>query len=272
MNAVAEPDPQRRIRRAEAPAARLLLLEPRAAWELGSLRFSSAWLNRVPKGDGHPVLVLPGFMASDASTAPLRRRLRDWGYYAHSWRQGRNLGPTDDVRAGMIDRLDSLYRQRGAKVTLIGWSLGGIYARELARLYPEKVRGVITLGSPYRMSQQDRSSVSALADQLMGRSDVTINWVEEDSRPPLEVPATSIYSRTDGIVRWHLCIDGTGPLKENVEVLGSHTGLGFNPSVLYVIGDRLALPEGQFRPFVAPPALRRLYPRPAVWNPSHRYA
>jgi hypothetical protein len=109
--------------------------------------------------------------------------------------------------------------------------------------------------------------VSGLLDRLVGGFDpgVVETWVSEDERVPLTVPATSIYSRTDGVVRWHTCIDTQGPLKENIEVRGSHSGLGFNPAVLYVIANRLAQPEDDWRPFEAPPFLRRLFPRPAVW-------
>ena len=88
----------------------------------------------------------------------------------------------------------------------------------------------------------------------------------EDRKPPLQVPSTSIYSRTDGVARWHLCLDAESETHENVEVKGSHSGLGFNPSVIYVVCDRLAQGEDDWRRFAPPPATRQLFPRPASWR------
>src|SRR5437868_4088611 len=118
------------------------------------------------------------------------------------------------------------------------------------------------------MGLHDRSSVSLLLDRVTGGFDpgVVESWVAEDDRVPLTTPATSIYTRTDGVVRWHTCIDRDGAMKENIEVLGSHSGLVFNPAVLYVLFNRLSQPEEDWRPFEAPVLLRRLYPRPATWT------
>jgi len=251
-----------------APDRALLWLEQRALFELGALAAAAPWLRLLGRGDHHPVLVLPGFTASDASTTPLRWQLRSWGYWAHGWGLGRNLGPTPDVLTGLVERLDAVHKRHGRKVSLVGWSLGGIYARELARQFPGYVRSVITLGSPYRMSLSDRSSVSRLLDLLVGGFDRELieGWVSEEERGALTVPATSIYTRTDGIVRWHTCIDSEGPNRENIEVLGSHSGLGVNPAVLYAIANRLAQPEDDWRPFQPPVALRRFYPKPVTWS------
>jgi pimeloyl-ACP methyl ester carboxylesterase len=125
------------------PARRLLLLEGRALLELAALVPAYPVLRRAPVGDGHAVLVLPGLMASDFSTRALRRFLRDKGYQAHGWKQGRNLGPSDALIAAMVERLADVHRRSGRRVSLIGWSLGGIYARELARAMPDLVRQVI---------------------------------------------------------------------------------------------------------------------------------
>ena len=108
------------------------------------------WLAAAPRGDGHPVLVFPGLLASDLSTQPLRGFLKAHGYAAHGWKQGRNLGLRPGVEADMLDRIDELYERHGRrKVSLVGWSLGGIYARQLAKRVPDKVRCVISLGSPF---------------------------------------------------------------------------------------------------------------------------
>src|SRR5215831_17014221 len=132
------------------PNPGLLLLEGRALLELAALLPAYPFLRRAPAGDGHPVLVLPGFMASDFSTRALRRFLRDKGYRTHGWKLGRNLGPNQATIAAMVGRLRDLEQRYDRRVSLIGWSLGGIYARELARAMPELVRQVITLASPFR--------------------------------------------------------------------------------------------------------------------------
>ncbi len=251
-----------------APAPNLLWLEQRALLEFAAMPVTAPLLRRVRAGDGHPVLVLSGFTASDAATTPLRRQLRRWGYRAYGWRLGVNLGPTPDLPGKLMARLASIHDRDDRPVTLIGWSLGGIYARELARNAPGRVRSVITLAAPYRMTHADRSSLSAVMDRLGGRAapEVAANWPGEDDRPALTVPATSIYTRTDGIVRWHTCIDRAGPQRENIGVRGSHSGLAFNPAVLYAIGDRLAQPVGKWKPFDPPRLLRPLYPAPVSWT------
>jgi pimeloyl-ACP methyl ester carboxylesterase len=146
----------------------------------------------------------------------------------------------------------------------VGWSLGGIYARALARWRPGAVRQVITLGSPFRMRPGDRSNASGLFDRLNPRSQLPYPIDLDDQ--PLAVPSTAIYTRTDGIARWHLCLEAKHPLAENIEVRGSHCGLGHNPAVVLAIGDRLAQPEGSFRPFRPPWGTAALYPRPTWWR------
>jgi pimeloyl-ACP methyl ester carboxylesterase len=251
------------------PDPGLRLLEGRALLELGSLALTGPALRRLRTsrpGDGHDVLVLPGFTADDRSTGPLRRHLRAWGYHTHGWRLGRNLGPTPQVLTGLAAALDRAHGREGRRVSIIGWSLGGVYARELARRFPERVRTVITLGSPFRMRPGDRSTASLLFEPLRRRGVSELGFPSEERRPALPVPSTAIYSRTDGVVRWHTCIDAVDATHENVEVRGSHSGLGFNPAVLFVIADRLGQAEGRWRPFRPPAALRRLYPEPVSWE------
>lgn len=255
-----------------APSQWLQLAEARAWFELTAFLASSPALRLMGRGDRHPVLVLPGFTQGDRSTIPLRRAIRSQGFWTHGWRLGRNLGPTDEVLEGIHARLATLHERHGQQVSLVGWSLGGIYAREMARASPEAVRMVITLGSPFRMTLADRSAVSALVDQLSDRfrEDVLNFALREADKPPLPVPSTAIYSRTDGVVRWHLCIDEESDLHENIEVRGSHSGLGWNPATAYAVLDRLAQPEDDWRRFSAPLPLRRLYPRPASWTAEQR--
>jgi pimeloyl-ACP methyl ester carboxylesterase len=208
------------------------------------------------------VLVLPGLVADDTSTIPLRAFVGQLGYAVSGWDLGRNIGPTPRIVKSMRDRLARLAREHGARVTVIGWSLGGIYARELARELPEFVRQVITLGSPFRLTHPDQSHAYGLFERY---TDLHIDPADlpppEAERPPLPVPATAVYSKLDGIVAWQSCIDGTGPSHENVAVYSSHLGLGYNPSVMWVISDRLAQPEGEWAPFRPPGFAKLLFPR-----------
>jgi alpha/beta hydrolase fold len=233
------------------PSRTLLLLEGRAVQELGAFMLLRPWLAAAPRGDGHPVLVFPGLLASDFSTQPLRGFLKAQGYAVHGWKQGRNLGLRPGVEGEMLDRIDELYERHGQrKLSLIGWSLGGIYARELARRFPADVRQVITLGSPFR--NPSATNVSFLIQWLLsGRWVSTAAEIRERLRTPLSVPTTSIYSRSDGVVSWHSCVEEEGPLRENVEVFSSHVGMGYNPTVLFVTADRLAQPEGTWRPYTS---------------------
>ena len=229
------------------PSRDLLLLELRAIWELGAFFTMYPLLRLTPRGDGHPVLVLPGLAASDTSTRPLRAFLKDRGYRAHGWALGPNHGPRPGAEEKMQERLASLFDRYQQKVTLIGWSLGGIFAREMARRAPELVRSVITLGSPFSGAPK-ASNAWKLYERVSERSVEDWERREMMRRPP-PVPATAIFSRTDGIVAWQGCLEQEGPQSENIEVEGSHCGLGHNPAVLFAIADRLAQPQGQWRHF-----------------------
>ncbi len=201
----------------------------------------------LPRGDGHPVMVLPGMAADDFSTRPLRTLLRQLGYAVHGWRMGRNVGdpllevPLRDRLADLRERYD------GRRVSLIGWSLGGIYARELAKLEPDSVRQVITLGSPFT-GDPFASNAVALYKRLSGKlPKIEPRW--QSLREPPPVPTTSIYSRSDGIVAWPCSINATAVDVENIAVSASHCGLGHHPLALYAIADRLAQAEEQWTPF-----------------------
>ena len=168
----------------------------------------------------------------------------------------------------MRHRLAELHERHGRTVTLIGQSLGGIYARLLARESPHTVRQVITLGSPYRMVEGDRSAATGLWQQVqhLHNGDLSLMHLREQDRPPLQVPASSFYSRTDGVAPWQTCIDEVREHTENIEVRGSHVGMGVNPAIVLAILDRLSQPEDDWRPFSAPLWARSWYPRPASWH------
>lgn len=236
-----------------APSLWLAFTEPQRAWfELGSLVAASPLLLTTPRGDGHPVYVLPGFMASDQSTLVLRRFLDQRGYHSVPWGFGRNLGPRDQLFDAMLARIEQIYAEHDdRKVTLLGWSLGGIYARELARRLPQRVRQVITLGSPFgHAGGGTNAQVARLFESLNGGSRERIaREFLRDARTPPPVPSTAIFSKTDGIAHWRSCIERRGAQVDNVEIVASHIGMGFNPAVFFVIADRLAQREGDWRPF-----------------------
>jgi pimeloyl-ACP methyl ester carboxylesterase len=252
----------------EAPKWWLTVSESRAWFELGAFAAASPALRLLGRGDRHPVLVLPGFTASDRSTEPLRWFLRGQGYWTHGWRLGRNMGPTQKILTGLGHRLQELHDRHDRPVSLVGWSLGGIYARELARRHPERVRLVITMGSPFRMEPGDRSAAEAVWNVARRRFSREMGGLldPEHTKVPLAVPSTSIYTRTDGIVRWFTCLESEGERRESIEVRGSHSGLGFNPAVLTAVADRLAQREGHWQPFSPPWPLRYLYPEATTYR------
>ena len=242
------------------PPSRLLqLLEARATWEFAAGLAAWPWLNLAPRGDGHPVLVLPGLVASDGSTRLLRRFLKGRGYAVYGWGLGRNYGPRAGVEDAMLAMLDKLHAESGQRVSLIGQSLGGVYARALAVQRPDAVRSVITLGSPITGNPR-ASNAWRIYEFTSGQSSHDPQrW--ERVRQLLSMPATSIYSRSDGVVAWQTSLGREGPGAENIEVVSSHLGMGVNPSVLYAVADRLAQPEGEWQPFERSGWRMAVYPR-----------
>jgi len=207
-----------------APPGHLLrALEWRTGMEYVSARLAMRRIAGWPQGDGHPVLVLPGFLAGPTSTQFLRNVLRQLNYRVYDWGLGYNMGYRGSMKESLPARLHHIKeRAGGSRVSIIGWSAGGIYARELARALPDDVRSVITLGSPFRGNHRAQ---------------------------PLSVPTTCIYSKSDGIVAWQCCTSLPAPETENIEVRSSHLGYGHNVQTLSVIADRLAQPENSWRPF-----------------------
>jgi len=248
-------------RRYQRPNSALLMTElPRALGELTAFAHAAPFLQTLPRGDGHRVLVVPGFMGDDRSTAPLRWFLGGRGYRPMPWRLGRNLGPTDAIIDGM-DALLGRFATTAQRISIVGWSLGGIFARELARSHADVVRSVITLGSPFQLHAGERNltnageaydAVSVMHSARAGR------YVPREGRPPMPVPTTNIYTRADGVVPWQSCVDIDGDHSENIEIPGSHAGLGHNPVALALIADRLTQPDGTWHPYAATGCLRAL--------------
>lgn len=256
----------------ESPPSLLLALTeaPRAAFELGTLGLALPWLMSAPRGDGHPVMVLPGFVTTDMSTITLRNYFSWLGYDTHAWELGRNLGPRAIGQEGekLSARLEEIYEETGQQVSMVGWSLGGMMARQLARRRPEMVRQVITLGSPIAGSPR-ATTVWRMYEMMTGQriNDHHALRQVEESALPLPVRSTAIFSKGDGVVAWRNCLEPEAETSDNIEVHGSHCGLGFNAAVLYAAADRLALPADEWLPFDRTVGLRSLlYPSPSRPN------
>jgi esterase/lipase len=236
-----------------SPPSTLLALSEgwRALLEASTLLPSMPFLRSLPQGDGHPVYLLPGFMADSQSTAMLRRWLDRQGYQAISWGFGRNLGPRGMLMERLIDTVGDIAAKHGAAVSLVGQSLGGVFAREIAKTIPRQIRQIITLGSPFRQTTTNGTApaVLRLYEMATGENADSLKRRMGDISRPAPVPSTAIYSRTDGIANWRTCIEEETPLTDNVEVYASHCGMGFNPAIYYVISDRLAQPADKWRKF-----------------------
>lgn len=233
--------------RLKPPSRLWLALEGRAVFEWAAYGLSWPLLKRAPRGDGHPVLVLPGLVTGDTSTWPMRRFLEHLGYAAYPWEQGLNIGPRPDVVRRLVDRLHQIEDRHGSTVSLVGWSLGGAMARALAAQHEAKVRSIITLGSP--LQGDPRASHAWRLFELVSGFRVDDPELHAQRGKHPEVPTTAILSRSDGVVSWRTSLAGEHPLYENIEVPASHLGMGANPLVLWAIADRLSQPEGQWQRF-----------------------
>ncbi len=226
----------------QAPSAIGLLAEARGLLELPKLLIQFPALARQPRGRGQRLLVLPGYGAGDASTAVLRTYLRFLGYRPQGWGLGRNHGEVPDLLPRVAERLETLARDEGRAIGLIGWSLGGYLAREAARERPQSALQVITLGSPVVGGPKYTAVAGAYR-----RRGIDLDAIEAEvaarNRLPLETPVTAVYSRSDGVVAWRACIDHHSRNVEHVAVETTHLGLGFSPEVFQIIAKRLARQE-----------------------------
>jgi pimeloyl-ACP methyl ester carboxylesterase len=225
-------------RPAGPPSRRLVLGELRTL--LGATRLAGAAprLAAAPRGDGHVVIDIPGWRAPELSGLPLRRFLRRLGYDARGWGFGTNLGDTGRDVERLADRVVEVSAQAGAPVSLVGWSLGGVVAREVARRHPDAVRRVVTYGTPVVGGPTHTSA----ARSFEGAPDRD-GWrraEQLDAESPITVPLTVMFSRRDGVVSWPACLDRTSPAAEHVEVFSTHLGMGVDPDVWAVVADRLA--------------------------------
>lgn len=233
----------------QAPSFALLATEPLRA----ALDFCSSRLGHLPTvdGDGHPVVVYPGLGAGALTTSQLRTHLKQCAFTVHDWDNGVNTGPQglfDDWLRPLADRVRALHALHGRKVSLVGWSLGGVYARELARCAPDSVRQVITLATPFA-SLGAANHAGTIFKLLGGDASQLTREMQERLRVRPPVPTTSIYSRSDGVVCWRGCLEQRCADVENIAVEASHLGMPTHPEVLRIVADRLAQPEGTWRPY-----------------------
>lgn len=204
------------------------------------------------KGDNHTVFVIPGFLASDVSTKPLRRFLNKIGYQTCGWELGTNLGDLEEL-AVISEKIDRLYAKNKAPISLIGWSLGGVYARELAKEKPEKIRQVITLGSPFGgiLEPNNASFTFEFIKWLKNYPELDVDFVASIPHPA-PIPSTALYSKKDGVVPWETCMEKVeDDIHQNIEVSSSHLGMGVNPEVLEIIADRLQYSENNWAKYGA---------------------
>lgn len=246
-----------------APGPLLMMMEARAPWEYAAMMAATPWLNRLPVGDGHPVVVFPGLGAADMTTVPLRNFLRSRGYTPYAWKQGFNFGPRQGVLEACRSLVAEAAQRHNEPVSLIGWSLGGIYAREIAKEQPEHTRCVITLGTPF--AGHPRATNAWRFYELVSGQSVHDHELVQTIRQPPPCPTTSIYSKTDGIVAWPCSINDDLPHTENIEVQASHVGMGMNPLALYAIADRLRQDPSDWRRFDVKGARKWFFKATPYW-------
>jgi len=195
-------------------------------------------LATAPRGDGRLVVDIPGWKAPEVTGAPLRFYLNRLGYDARGWGFGTNTGdPRRDVKR-LAKRVFDLVEEKGEPVSLVGWSLGGVIAREVARLHPDAVRRVITYGTPVAGG----AAYTSIARAYARGADVNAEKVARrlHAADPIRVPLTVIFSKRDGVVSWQACIDHVTPGVEHVEVASTHIGMGIDPDVWAIVADRLS--------------------------------
>jgi pimeloyl-ACP methyl ester carboxylesterase len=236
---------------------------PRAILEFMSLLPAHPLVRMAPRGDGHPVITVPGFRGNDTSMLVLRRYLRHWGYDPRPWGLGTNLGigyDRTDYEERFVTQMERIAGETGRRVSLIGWSQGGVIARQAAKRRGDLVRQLITLGSPIGDTPEattiwriyERTSAEDITPELL-------EFLREVATPVPDVRCTCIFSHTDGVVAPAIAQDRVSPLAENISVVASHFGMAVNPAVLYIVADRLAQTKEGWRAFNASPVARFLH-------------
>lgn len=219
------------------PSLWLLLSEARVGLDLARGLLGST--RNLPKGHG-PVVVIPGFQASDFETLLLRRKLAALGYTVSGWGLGRNHGKTGKLLPRLVAQVRALHAQNGQPVKLVGWSLGGVLARDVAREAPEAVEQVITLGSPIAGGPKYTVFAGFYRKQGLDLDALALSADAREASRPLPCPVTAIYARRDGIVAWGSCIDTHHHSVSHLETPATHFGMPFHPQTLQLIAEALA--------------------------------
>ena len=232
------------------PKLHRLFLEPFGVTELVNVIPAWGLLERLPSGDGQPVMIVPGLTTGDWSTTIIRSFLSSKGFNVYGWDQGLNIRYTEDLENRLAQRVEEIATKHGRKVTLIGWSLGGLTIRIFAKNHPDHVRQVISLGGPFK-NLKGKSYVTWWYELLARErvEDFNPEWEAAAASVP-DLPSTSIYSRADGMVSWEYCMDWeTGPITQNIEVKCNHLGFGMNPTVWQIVHDRIIQDEDDWQLF-----------------------
>jgi esterase/lipase len=272
------PQPVVRHSHVGSPSVWSSLLETRVFMEMALLPASLPLLLEAPRGDGHPVLLVPGFMAGERSLVALKHFLHSKGYDVHTWGLGRNVGFRGKHANALPQKIRYLHHTTGRKVSLVGWSLGGVFSFYSAESTQECVRSIITLGSPVSVDvtgNQSPPALKAMYRLVSHRLGASAHLMQPRAKAMREhrrlaVPTSCLYSLTDGVVPpQEATIDGDPALHENIRVPGSHIGLGFNGIVLAIVANRLAEAEGDWKPFAPQGLLGRVWratsgPRPEI--------
>lgn len=234
-----------------APSLFNFFSEPRFLVESLSVFMASSYFKNLPRGNGEPVMVLPGLTTSDEVTFLLRKFLIEKGYKVYGWGLGINVGFKPRYEEKLLRKARYLYLKYNKKVRLVGWSMGGIYAREMAKMAPDVIGQVITMGSPFSGGKHQKTNVSTIYRLINGEK---INQTNDrralELHLPPPVPTTAIYSKTDGVVQWKYCLEyANDDHLENVEVKGSHLGMGFNSMIYAILADRLSQDLNNWKPY-----------------------
>lgn len=257
---------------ATAPNRALFLLElPRGVGAFAASHAAGLIGRKQASGNGRPVLVIPGFRADDRLTARIRSHLKRHDFQVHGWGLGPNIGLTDTLIDGLVERFEALRAQYDEPISIVGWSFGGLLARWLAHTYPDDVRQIVCLGSPWR-AEGERTRATAMFERSRRKHGISdrARPIVDVLRGPVPVPVTAIYSKSDGITSWSGCaVDpATNPPADNVVVPSSHMGLVANPVVLNVVVDRLCQDPADWQEFTWPSALRALTRKSSPKNPT----
>ena len=248
-----------------------MLLESRSLMEWTSIYAIYPFIPKRIKGEGRPVLLIPPYLGDDYSTSFVRRYLTSLGFETYKWEQGFNLVKSHYIPR-LEEKLDDIYRIHGQKVSLVGWSGGGIFAKIMANRHPKQVEQIITIGSPVWGVMEMKTPVSGILEFFRGKSLKERNkrFIEE-LEPIPNVPITCIYTKTDGLLPWKHCMEAESYRNDikNIEVYGSHSGLGANVSVLLITANALSANiKGLTLRDTTPYIERILYP--FYWNKKKR--